>query len=129
MSALAPEVGDRYRLGEDEWQVAALEAGHKAAGPRSEHRAQLRRAVAGKLYGSIKRAGIQDLLFGAWVYLGNFLPPAGFLVRKIGAHWYYRTPAGNVHGAAQGVRWTEADVLREARAAAAAADLARACRA
>jgi hypothetical protein len=115
VSALAVELGDRYRLRDDEWQVVAFETGFKAAGPRSDHRARLARVDGGR---GAKRAKLEDLLVGSWVYLGNFLPPPGFKVTKVGAHWYFKTPAGNVHGAPAGIRWTEADVLREARAAA-----------
>jgi hypothetical protein len=68
VSALKPEIGDRYRLGDDEWQVVAFEAGFKAAGPRSDHRARLARVDGGR---GAKRAKIEDLLVGSWVYLGN----------------------------------------------------------
>lgn len=121
MSALVPEVGDRYRLREDEWQVVKLNAQHH--GPPA---AKLRQGAIG---GPHKVVKIEALLFGAWVYLGNFLPPPGFKAIKVGPHWYFKTPAGNVHGAPAGVRWTEADVLREARAAAAADLSARGSRA
>jgi hypothetical protein len=96
VSALKPEIGDRYRLGDDEWQVVAFEAGFKAHGPRSDHRARLARVDGGR---GAKRAKLEDLLVGSWVYLGNFLPPPGFKAIKVGAHWYFKTPAGNVHGA------------------------------
>lgn len=119
MSALVPEVGDRYeaagvvRL----LQVVGLERGYKAAGPKSQDRARLRGVIDGQATGASGLVTLDKLAFDdKYRYLGNYLPPVGYTVHKVGAHWYLRTPAGNVHGAPAGARWTEEQALAVARA-------------
>lgn len=118
MSALVPEVGDRYEIAGRLVQVVAIERGYKAAGPKSERRARLRGVVNGRATGSMERpVSLEKLAFDPkFRFLGNYLPVPGYTVHAVGPHWYYRTPAGNVHGAPRGVRWTEDDALKAARA-------------
>jgi hypothetical protein len=110
VSALVPEVGDRYKHGLCTVQVVAVEK----TGPRGPF-ARLRYVPAEN--GAAKPVTLERLAFSdKYRYLGNYLPPASYKVLKVGAHWYVKTPAGNVHGAPAGARWTEDEALAVARA-------------
>lgn len=116
MSALKPEVGDRFSFGSSAWQVDTLGVLSKLSNRHAiakDHRqgARLRDAE----WPTRTRVVALDKLMFDYVYLGNFLPPAGWTLHKCGGSFYARSPAGNVYGPEAGRRWDEALALEAAR--------------
>lgn len=118
MSALKPEVGDRYQLEGrvGAWQIERLDVLSKLSNRfavRKDHRAGA--YLRGAHEASLTRVVALDKLLFDYSYLGNFLPPAGWTLHKCGGSYYARSPAGNVHGPEAGRRWDEALALAAAR--------------
>lgn len=115
MSAVHPAIGDRFQLTKQVWQIIELGPWHKfttrGRADKFEASALLRIVGPGK---QTRLVTVATLLFDRWQYLGAFAVPRGYTIHKVGGHFYYRTPAGNVDGAPEGSKWTELDCIRAA---------------
>lgn len=119
MSALKPEVGDRYeleggRIGS--WQIERLGPLSKLSNRHAANKDHRPGAYLRCPHdpGRTRVVALDKLLFD-YRYLGNYLPPVGWTLHLCGGSYYVRSPAGNVHGPEAGRRWDEALALEAVR--------------